>query len=144
MVWPFLLAGAAICAYWNLKAGLSFAVCILLVRAGVYFELNNPLLFRMVLYSVTAFVVLFFVDRVAGGFFALVGIALALALLGIMGVRTQLIASEAVLLVGMLASAWAGPTGGIYNPVSHSGRPTNMLLASVDIQKDTEGHQGKD
>lgn len=116
-VWPFLLLGSAVCAYWNWRAGLAFAICILLVRAGIYYELNNPILYRMVLYSVTAFVVLFLVDRIAGGFFAVVSILLIAALFGFVEIKVQVIASEAVLVLGMFASAFFGPTGGLFDPL---------------------------
>lgn len=71
----------------------------------------------MVLYSVTAFVVLFFVDRIAGGFFAIVSALLIAGLLGYIETKTQVIASEAILVLGMFASAYVGPTGGLLDPL---------------------------
>ncbi|WP_439150784.1 hypothetical protein [Sulfitobacter sp.] len=121
-VWPFLLLGAGLCGVWNLRAGIAFAVAVLLVRASIYLGLSDPLIFRMVMYSVMAFVVLFFVDRIAGGFFALVSATLSFAILGHIDMRAHVIASEAVLLFGMLASAISGPTGGLLSPL-YTDRP---------------------
>lgn len=112
-VWPFLLLGAALCCTKNLAAGVSFAACVILVRAILYFELNSPLVLIMALYSFLAFFVLFFVDRVAGGVFALMGVSLSLYLFGFIQNRTEMIASEVILVAGMLASAFFGPSGGL-------------------------------
>lgn len=138
-VWPFLLLAAALCSTKNLWAGLSFAACVLLVRAILYFELNNPLFYVMGLYSALAFVVLFFVDRVAGGVFALMGVSLSLYIFGVVEDRTEMIASEVILVAGMLASAFFGPTGGLRdNSAIHLDRSDSTDdLVAVHSQKNT-------
>jgi hypothetical protein len=78
--------------------------------------LNNVQLWFMMLYSVTAFATLFFVDRVAGGFLAIIGAVFCLSLLGVIEPRTKIILSEIAIVTGLLASAWAGPSGGLLNP----------------------------
>lgn len=139
-VWPFLLIASTICGVWNLRAGIAFAAAILSVRATIYLGLNDPLILRMVIYSGMAFVVLFFVDRIAGGFFALIGITLVLAMLGHMEVRTHVLMSEAVLLLGMVVSGINGPSSGILNPVHHH-RPDHSFdmapqHSAADYQSD--------
>lgn len=87
---------------------------------------------RMVLYSVTAFVVLFLVDRVAGGFFAIVSALLIAALLGYISARTQVIASEVALALGMFASAFIGPSGGLLSPLFADRHADPVLLGQGD------------
>jgi hypothetical protein len=113
-----LLVLFAVCGYWNLRAAASFAICVLLVRAIHYFGLNNPVLLRMVVYSVAAFVVLFFVDRIAGGFFAFVSASIILTMFGFMEMRTHVILSEVALVLGVVISAFSGPSTGLFTPVS--------------------------
>lgn len=76
----------------------------------------------MVFYSCFAFVVLFLVDRTAGGFFALVSVLMCVYLFGFIEHRTEMILSEIALVLGMIASGIIGPTGGLYTPIS-SDRP---------------------
>lgn len=121
IVWPFLISLALVCSFKNWRAGAAFILCILCVRLFLYLELKDPLVWRMVLYSVTSFVVLFFVDRVAGGFFAIVGVSMIGAMLGLWSVRGHVIFSEVTLAAGMIASAISGPSGGLYHPISASG-----------------------
>lgn len=119
-VWPFLLIGAALCCIRNPQAGISFALCIILVRGVIYFELKEPFVFVMVLYSVFAVLVLFIIDKVAGGFFALISVLLAAFLFGYISLRFSMVASEMALVAGMCASAFFGPTGGLYDPGASS------------------------
>lgn len=137
-VWPFLLVAAALCGVRNLGAGLAFLACVILVRVILYFELNGSLFYIMGLYSVLAFVVLFFVDRVAGGVFALMGVSLSLYIFGLVENRTEMIASEVVLIAGMLASAFFGPTGGLRNNSAvHPDRfDPAVHLASLHCEED--------
>ena len=114
-VWPFLLAACAIASYWNWRAALSYAVCIILVRAILYFGLNNPQLLIMVTYIVALFAVLFFVDTIAGGFLGIVALLYGAFLLGVIGHRGAMIWSEAAMVVGLLVSALVGPSGGQYS-----------------------------
>jgi len=128
-VWPFLMAGALLCSWWNWRAGLSFLVCLGLVRLCINLELKDPLVWRMVLYSVIAVVALFFVDRVAGGFFALISLSLVCAMLGVYAANTHVYLSEAILVLGMLASAVSGPSGGLLAPLHPSGRGSDLHMA---------------
>lgn len=123
-VWPFLLLASGVCGIWNWRAGLSFAIGIGLVRSIIYFELNNQVVWLMALYSCLAFVVLFLVDRTAGGFFALVSALMCVYLFGFIEHRTEMILSEIAIVAGMIASGIIGPTGGLYTPIS-SDRPVN-------------------
>ena len=115
-IWPFLLLACAVGSFWNWRAALSFASCVIFVRLILYFELNNAQLWLMMLYSVIAFAVLFFVDKVAGGFIAIVGVLFCLSLLGIIELRTKMILSEIAIVAGLLASGMAGPSGGLFSP----------------------------
>lgn len=144
-VWPLLLLGSALCCTRNLYAGLSIAACLILVRSLLYFELNLEPVYLIALYSSFAFVVLFFVDRVAGGFFALVSISIALFVLGYVSHRFEMIASEVVLAMGMCASAYFGPTGGLYSradkvsAVHHFGLGNTVAMVSRDTQAGDRG-----
>jgi hypothetical protein len=115
-IWPFLLLACALCSFWNWRAALAFASCVIIVRALLHFELNNLQLWFMMLYSVTAFAVLFFVDKVAGGFLAIIGALFCLSLLGIVEPRAKMILSEVAIVAGLLASGLAGPSGGLFSP----------------------------
>lgn len=128
-VWPFLMGLAGVCAYWNWRAALAFATCVMLVRLLLYLELQYFLFWRMILYSVTAFVVIFFVDRIAGGFFALVSASLAAVMLGIIAHRTHVMASEITLVAGMIVSAYIGPSGGLHYPLLDIGWSASVSLA---------------
>lgn len=135
-----MLLAAAICCIKNPWAGVSFAACVILVRVILHFELNGSLFYIMGLYSTLAFVVLFFVDRVAGGVFALMGVSLSLYIFGFIGNRAEMIASEVILIAGMLASAFFGPTGGLR---SSSAIHTDRLdpaanLAALHYQENTK------
>ena len=144
-VWPFLLIGAALCCIRNPQAGIAFAFCVILVRCIIYFELNEPLVFVMVLYSVFAVFVLFLIDKVAGGFFSLISIIIAAFLFGYIFLRFSMVASELALIAGMFASAYFGPTGGLYSrdgktsAVHHSGLGNTVALVSRDTKADHRG-----
>lgn len=115
-IWPILLIGCAVGSYWNWRAALTFATCVIFVRLILYFGLNNQQLLFMMLYSVTAFAALFFVDKMAGGFLAIVGLLFCLSLLGVIEPRTKMILSEIAIVVGLFASGLAGPSGGLFTP----------------------------
>jgi hypothetical protein len=129
----------AVCGYWNWRAAASFAICVLLVRAIHYFGLNNPVVLRMVVYSVAAFVVLFFVDRIAGGFFAFVSASIILTMFGFMEMRTHVILSEAALVLGVVISAFSGPSTGLFNPIPADRRIHVSDIATVHNQAHSEG-----
>lgn len=131
-IWPFLLLACAVGSYWNWRAALAFASCVIFVRLILYFELNNTQLWFMMLYSVMAFAVLFFVDKVAGGFIAIVGVLFCLSLLGIIEPRTKMIISEIAIVAGLLASGMAGPSGGLYSQ-SGFNRNDSRLVHGRDL-----------
>lgn len=131
------MAAAAVSAWWNWRAALAFLLCLCAVRGIVYFELKPIQLWLMLLYSVAAVVALFFVDRVVGGFFAIISLLLGISLLGVMPRHAQIVTTEIALILGVVTSAWNGPSGGLYHYTRHTDRPdTSGVVSAFDMASD--------
>lgn len=117
--WALLLLLVAASCYWNWRAGLAFALGILVARLSAQF-LPQPEVGVIVGYSAVAFIALFFLDSRAAFFLA------ALSVLAIVRfwVPAFVLVSELVLVVGVIFCGWAGGSGGLFwhdNPRDHRG-----------------------
>lgn len=108
-VWPYLLAGCAATALFNWRAALAIAFCVVLVR--VTLPLGHLSFFAI--YSCIGALTFFLLDRVAGVALCCVALLIVAHLFGVIGYSSKTIAAEVVLVLGMLASAYTGPSGGI-------------------------------
>ena len=131
MVWPFLLLGYCVTALYNLKAGLAFILCLVFIRAIKYcgIELENLAFFAT--YSCIAIMVFLFFDRMSGVAFAACGIVYGLHLFGVIDHRPKAIAAEVILVLGMVASVFGGPSGGYW---ADSGLPVRFGPPNIDPQ----------
>ena len=112
-VWPLLLASCGVAAYWNWRAALLVALCVAGVRINLALGLQQPMVAHMVVYSLVAFVGVFFVDILGGAALVIVSILMGAAFFGLIPHRAEIIASEVVLVLGLIASGISGPTGGM-------------------------------
>lgn len=115
-VWPFLLAGAAVCSYWNWKAALFFALAVGVGQATTRLGLSQEHLLAG--YSLLAVVALFFFDVYAGAVLAAFGLVIGAHIFGFMGHMPKVITGEFLLVAGMLVCGLNGPSGGLFD-----GRP---------------------
>ena len=112
-VWPFLLGLCAICALFNWRAALAFALCIgvtKLLKSG-----NFPVeqIYFLAIYSCIGCLCFFLWDKVAGAFLVFVGMLYVGHVIGWVGHYPKVILAELVLVLGMFVSAYIGPSGGI-------------------------------
>lgn len=108
-VWPYLLCGAGLLALRNWQAALAFALCVVLVRVSL--PLGHLAFFAI--YSCIGALAFFLWDKVAGVALCLVALLIVAHLIGWVGYAPKTIAAEVVLVIGMAASAYSGPSGGI-------------------------------
>lgn len=129
MIWPFLLLGYCVTALYNLKAGLAFILCLVTVRAIKYcgFELENLAFFAT--YSCIGFMVFLFFDRMAGYALLACAVIYFLHLAEIIDHRPKMIAAEVMLVLGMVASVFGGPSGGI---TADSGFDVRFRVPHID------------
>lgn len=112
IVWPFLLAGCAVTAFWNWKAAIMFALAVGVGQATTRFELSQTHLLAG--YTLLAVVASFFVDRYSGLVLAVFGLVIGAHIVGVIGHLPKVIAGEVLLVAGMLFSGFNGPSGGIW------------------------------
>jgi hypothetical protein len=117
-VWPFLLAGSAICAYWNWKAAIMFALAVGVGQATTRMELPQPYLLAG--YTLLAVVASMFVDRYSGFVLAAFGLVIGAHILGAIGHLPKVITGEIMLVAGMLFCGFNGPSGGLWERSSTS------------------------
>jgi hypothetical protein len=110
-VWPFLLAGSAVCAFWNWRAALFFALAVGSGQATT--RLNLSQVHLLAAYTLLAVVASYFFDRYSGFVLALFGLVIGAHIAGVIGHLPKVIAGEFLLVAGMLFSAYNGPSGGI-------------------------------
>lgn len=135
-VWPFLLAGAAVCSYWNWRAALFFALAVGVGQATTRLELSQVHLLAG--YSLLAVVALFFFDVYAGAVLAAFGLVIGAHIFGFMGHMPKVITGEVLLVLGMLVCGINGPSGGLFDggpTVAHSGRDTGNLGGSAPVSR---------
>lgn len=113
MVWPFLLIGYCVTAVFNLRAGLAFIVCLIAIQLIQKYQFDLEQVYYCATYTCIGAFVFFFLDRVSGVALALCGIVYALHVFGLVDHRPKMIAAEVALVLGMLASAYGGPSGGL-------------------------------
>lgn len=112
MVWPFLLIGYLATAVFNLRAGLAFIACLIAIQLIQKQQFDLEQIYYCATYTCIGALVFFFLDRVSGVALALCGIAYALHWFGLVDHRPKMIAAEVILVLGMIASAYGGPSGG--------------------------------
>ena len=111
-VWPFLLMGYCLTAVYNLRAGAAFILCLIAIQFVKRMAFAFDQLLYCAIYSCIAAVVFFFFDRLAGVAFCLCGLVYALHVGGLVDHRPKMVIAEVFLLLGMIASAYNGPSGG--------------------------------
>ena len=107
--WVGLFCLALLLSYWNWKAAVLFCCGIMAARLSVHF-LPQPIVGVIVSYSLLAAVSAFFVDVVAGLVFAVISLLTVVQLF----VPAFVMFAEVALIVGMIACAYDGGSGGIY------------------------------
>lgn len=120
VVWPFLLGGAAICALWNWRAGVLFAMAIVGVKITQYVAADPSQLFFFSIYSVLGVLAFFLWDKHAGVVLCLVGLIFASHMAGLIEHFPKVILTEIAVILGMLTCAISGPSGGILANTSNS------------------------
>tara|TARA_R100000951_G_C2644856_1_gene182206 strand:- start:1663 stop:2073 length:411 start_codon:yes stop_codon:yes gene_type:complete len=131
MAWPFLLLGYCVTALYNLKAGLAFIVCLVCVRIIKHAEIDLEQLAFFATYTCMGVMVFLFFDRMSGVAFAACGIVYGLHLFGVIDHRPKAIAAEVILVLGMVASVFGGPSGGYW---ADSGRPVRFGSPNIGHQ----------
>ena len=132
-VWPYLLAGCGITAFWNWRAALMFALAIGVGQATTRLNLSQAHLLAG--YTLLAVVATLFIDLYSGFVMAAFGLVIGAHIFGLIGHLPKVIAGEIMLVAGMLLCGFSGPSGGLWtsdNTVSDGGRDvTGAGMASV-------------
>jgi hypothetical protein len=131
-VWPYLLAGCAVTAYWNWRAALMLALAVGMGQLTTRAELPQAQLLGG--YTLLAVVAMLFVDRYSGLVLAAFGLVIGAHIIGAIGHMPKVIAGEVLLVAGMLISAFNGPSGGLWERgVAAATRGCNALVASRTV-----------
>lgn len=135
--WVGLFCLALALSYWNWKAAALFCCGIIIARLSVNY-LSQPVVGVIVGYGLLAAVSAFFVDVIAGLVFAVISLLAFVQFF----VPAFVMFSEVALIVGMIACAYDGGSGGIYRGVDsgNAGRLADHLpvlaLHRVSVEED--------
>lgn len=109
----------------NWRASFLFVASVILVRIVYYFSIPQPIIAMTVVYSITAALGAFYVDRFAGIFLALISLIIATEILGFLPQLHRQSVGEIVWVAGVVCCGFIGPSGGIYGPQSFGTSPRN-------------------
>lgn len=106
-----MLVAAGLCAFRNWRSALMFALAIGVGQATARYQLTQVHLLAG--YTLLTVVATYYFDRYTGLALALVGLVIGVHILGFAEHRTKVLAGEALMIAGMMFSAFHGPSGGI-------------------------------
>jgi len=90
-----------------------FALCIVAVQVVLLLKVQQAQLSLLAVYTTAAVIGGLFIDKIAGAFLALIGVIIAFHILGLIPHNLKLYAGESLIILGVLACGWSGPSGGL-------------------------------
>jgi len=136
-VWPYLLAGCGITAFWNWRAALMLALAIGVGQATTRLNLSQAHLLAG--YTLLAVVATLFVDLYSGFVMAAFGLVIGAHIFGLIGHLPKVITGEIMLVAGMLLCGFNGPSGGLWtsdNTIPDDRRGADGLGVSSAVEHD--------
>lgn len=133
-IWPFFLAACAVAAIYDWKSALLVAIG---VGGAQYIErsFEGPEILQFGLYSVLAFVALWFTSAPAAATLAIVAMMYIAAAVTALAWFPAVVASEFVLTFGLIWVVVNGPGGGLLSRVLEAPSPRNQVgIASVSFR----------
>ena len=113
-IWPFLVGGAAICCFWNWRAGLSIAASIVSVITIQSFHFSHEQVLFLAVYSLIGAVTFFFMDKIAGVVLCAIAMVYVTHVIGVTEQLPKIILVELLLVLGIVGCGINGPSKGLF------------------------------